>query len=83
MFDKDQQSSNLKLPSLRGVEVRGVEPSQDMCLASRETAKGMLKGIIARRESELRNLKGLHAALPESMGPGADEALWAILCSYR
>lgn len=83
MFDKDQSSSNLKSPSSHGVEVRGVEPSQDMCLASRETARSMLKGIISRRESELRNLKGLHASLPESMGPGADEALWSILCNYR
>ena len=46
---------------------------------SRESAKSILARKIDQGQNEINGLRSLYAALPDSMGPGAEEALYKLI----
>lgn len=47
--------------------------------ASRESAKGVLKGMIQRTRNRLHHLEALQGMLPQELTLIQDNALWSLL----
>jgi hypothetical protein len=68
-------------------QTRGLHPVADCAQSGASACRMSARAVLEQRyEALLREANGLHAllqALPGSMGPAAEEALWKIVIEQR